>query len=70
MPNRGFRFWSINSDNNTRSAKGQLWYKEVFFTDHTEVAITESRKVNKEAIPTYRELEDHYKEEFKAGEKS
>ena len=33
------RFWTINTENNTHSINGELWYKEVAFTDDTEEAI-------------------------------
>ncbi len=63
VPNRGFRFWSLNTANNTHSAKGELWYKEILFTDSEEEAIAESRKVNYDAIPSWRELYEHHLEE-------
>jgi hypothetical protein len=64
LPNRGFRFWSMNGKNNTHSAEGELWYKEVMFTDSTEEAIEASREVNKEAQPSQEELELYYKYEI------
>lgn len=30
-PSQGGRFFSLNSDNNTHSAEGELWYKEIAF---------------------------------------
>lgn len=56
LPDRGFRFWSTNSENNTHSAKGELWYKEIMFTDDTEEAIRESQKTNREVVATFSEL--------------
>lgn len=49
---KGQRFWSTNSDNNTHSNKGELWYKEILFTDSTEEAIErcEFRKLNNKPI--------------------
>lgn len=35
----GGRFWTTNTSNNTHSAKGELWYKEIAFTDDTKEAI-------------------------------
>jgi hypothetical protein len=43
---KGWRFWTSNSDDsyqNTHSENGELWYKEVAFTDSTEEAIYISR---------------------------
>jgi len=37
--NKGQRFWTTNTDNNTHSYKGELWYKEIMFTDSTDEAI-------------------------------
>jgi|LakMenE01Jun11ns_1017448.scaffolds.fasta_scaffold9176398_2 hypothetical protein len=64
LPNRGFRFWSMNGQNNTHSIDGELWYKEVMFTDSTEEAIEASKEVNKDAQPTQEELELYYKYEI------
>lgn len=64
LPNRGFRFWTTNTENNTHSAKGDLWYKEILFTNSTEEAIAMSRIANREAIPTHWELEKHWKKEI------
>jgi len=36
---KGVWFWTSNSGNNTRSATGELWYKEIAFTDSDEKAI-------------------------------
>jgi hypothetical protein len=62
LPNKGFRFWSTNSDNNTHSANGELWYKEIAFTDDTEEAIKLSRDTG--TIPTMGELEKYYRERY------
>jgi hypothetical protein len=37
---KGRRFWTINTDNNTHSENGELWYKEVLFTNSSEDAIS------------------------------
>lgn len=39
----GKRFWSINSYNNTHSQEGELWYKEIAFTNDEQEAIKLSR---------------------------
>lgn len=64
LPNRGFRFWTTNTENNTHSHKGELWYKEILFTDNTDEAIAMSRIANQEAIPTHWELEKYWKSEI------
>jgi hypothetical protein len=61
LPDRGFRFWTVNTDNNTHSYKGELWYKEILFTDNTEEAIRVSQETNHEAVPKMWELEGYYK---------
>jgi len=33
------RFWTFNKKNNTHSINGELWYKEIAFTDSSEEAI-------------------------------
>lgn len=60
LPNRGFRFWSLNTDNNTKLFDGTVAYKVVMITDNTEEAISKSQKVNREAIATTRELTEYY----------
>jgi hypothetical protein len=60
MPNRGFRFWSINSGEvNTE------WYKVIGYTDDTEEAIKISRECNYSILPTIQELEDYWRDEIK-----
>ena len=59
MPHRGLRFWTRNSDNNTHSFNGELWYKEILFTDDRFEAIKESAKCGK--LPDFNELEEYYK---------
>jgi hypothetical protein len=58
LPDRGFRFWGHNTEDNTHSAWGDLWYKEVFFTDSEEEAIAECRKLGD--VACMRELEEYY----------
>jgi hypothetical protein len=64
LPNRGCRFWTMNTTNNTRSLSGELWYEEICFTDDSEEAIRYSRIVNKDTIPTSKELEEYWKEQI------
>lgn len=61
LPDRGFRFWTNNSDNNTNSAMGELWYKEVLFTDSDEEAISASRQTNTDVVATFNELMEHHR---------
>lgn len=65
LPNRGFRFWTINTGDNTHSHKGELWYKEVLFTDNSDEAIAMSRIANTSITPTHSELEEYWREEIK-----
>jgi hypothetical protein len=58
LPDRGLRFWSTNSDNNTHSIWGDLWYKEILLTDSEEEAIAASQKMGE--LPTMHELEEYY----------
>jgi hypothetical protein len=62
LPDRGFRFWSFNSEDNTHSAWGDLWYKEILFTDSEEEAIAASQKLGE--IATMHELEEYYRNKF------
>jgi hypothetical protein len=59
LPDRGLRFWSHNTENNTHSMWGDLWYKEILFTDSEEEAIAASRIIG-EGLPTMHELEEYY----------
>jgi hypothetical protein len=62
LPDRGLRFWSTNSDNNTHGHTGELWYKEILFTNSEEEAIDVSRHHSE--LPTHQELEDFYKKRY------
>ena len=60
LPNRGFRFWSLNS--------GEInseWYSIVGYTDSDEEAIKLSREANYSIIPSIQELEDYWRDEIK-----
>ena len=63
LPDRGLRFWSHNTDNNTHGYNGELWYKEVLFTDSEDEAMEASRICNN--LPTHHELEEYWKEKIK-----
>lgn len=71
LPDRGFRFFSTNChwkestsgiDNNTHGYNGELWYKEIAFTDTIEEAQS-MLSPNSKAIATYGELKEYYKGE-------
>ena len=36
---KGLRFWTRNTTNNTHSREGELWYKELAFTNSTKEAV-------------------------------
>ena len=62
LPDRGLRFWSHNTENNTHGYNGELWYKEVLFTDSEDEAIAVSRISNN--LPTYNELSEYWRIEI------
>jgi hypothetical protein len=66
MPDRGFRFWTSNTKNNTHLFSGELAYKEILFTDDTNEAIKTSQEANREAIPTMREIEEYLKQKHRS----
>ena len=61
LPDRGFKFWTTNTENNTHGQNGELWYKEVLFTDSETEAITESQNTNMSADAGVQELNEYYK---------
>ena len=61
LPDRGFKFWTTNTENNTHGQNGELWYKEVLFTDSETEAITESQNTNMSAVAGVQELNEYYK---------
>lgn len=64
LPDRGFRFWTTNTDDNTHGYNGELWYKEVIFTDSKGEAIEHATKTEDNVAST-RELKQYYQEKFK-----
>lgn len=48
LPDKGLRFWTSNTENNTHGYNGELWYKEVAFTDDTDEAI----RISCKGVPT------------------
>lgn len=58
MPDKGIRFWTTNSENNTHSFNGELWYKEVLFTDSVEEAKIDCFLNSK--YPTIGEIFEHF----------
>jgi hypothetical protein len=61
LPDRGFRFWTNNTKNNTHLFDGTLAYKEILFTDDENVAIHASQQINTENIATFSELIEWHK---------
>ena len=59
LPDRELRFWTMNTVDNIHSAYGDIWYKEVLFTDDEDIAKTECREGKPNA--TYNELYQYYK---------
>jgi hypothetical protein len=62
LPDRGKRFWTSASENNTHGHTGELWYKEILFTNDEEEAIRVSQEYNEAAYPTDAEMEEHIAE--------
>lgn len=58
LPDKGFRFWSQNSDDCSKLYNGTIAYKPVFWTDNTDIAIHESRRTG--ILATSYELEKYY----------
>ena len=59
LPDKGLRFWTTNSDNNTHGYNGELWYKEILFTDKEKKAIEESKIIGE--LPSNEEIKSYYK---------
>jgi hypothetical protein len=74
LPDRGFRFITTNSNwsgrtepfhrNNTHGHNGELWYKEIAFTDTIEEAQS-MLSPSSDKIASYKELYDYYVEKRK-----
>ena len=64
LPDRGLRFCSTPSDNNTHGFNGELWYKEVGFTDTHEEALQLIRQ-GPGPTATMQELDEHYSKEYR-----
>ena len=60
LPDRGFRFWTMNHEDNTHLLDGTLAYKEITFTDDENTAILEARAVNPLTVPSLHDLEEYY----------
>ena len=73
MPDRGKRFittnchWSGRHDNNTHSAKGELWYKEIAFCDTAEEAQKYLHSPDQD-YPSMKEVEEYVKEQYRERE--
>lgn len=59
LPDMGLRFWSFNTGNNAHSAWGDLWYKEILFTNSEDEAI-EACQIHGD-LPFSSELDEYYK---------
>lgn len=59
LPDRGFRFFTANTEDNTHGRNGELWYKEVLFTDSTKEAQEACRSLGE--VPSMHELEEYYR---------
>lgn len=62
LPDKGLRFWTSNTDNNTKIYDGTTAYKEILFTSNTDEAINACRNCSPTA--TFKELEEYWKEYF------
>jgi len=62
LPDRGLRFWSHNRKDNTHGWNGELWYKEILFTDSEEDTMECARHHSQTA--SYSELEEYWKEKI------
>lgn len=62
MPDQGKRFWSTNTENNTHSLEGELWYKEIIFTDDKDEAIHHSSLYGN--LPTHRMFDEYLQEKY------
>jgi len=64
LPDRGFRFYTMNSGNNAHSALGELWYSPVFYTDSIELASMYASQASSSKVASMRELEIYFKEKL------
>jgi hypothetical protein len=63
LPDRGFRFWTTNTDNNTKIYTGEIVYTPIFYTSNDEDAIHYSKGYTASKIASIRELEKYHKEQ-------
>lgn len=59
LPDKGLRFWTTNTENNTHGMNGELWYKEILFTDSEEEAIECAKKFSN--LASLDELDEYYR---------
>ena len=64
LPDRGFRFFTTNTDNNVLGHNGDLWYKEVGFTDSIDEAQKIISQADSKLFATMRELGEYWKKEY------
>lgn len=65
LPDRGFRFWTRNSEDNTKLYTGEIVYQPILYTDNNDEAISCSQKSNSKKIPSFRELMEYQEEKIK-----
>ena len=64
MPDRGRRFWSMNTDNNTNGTKEEPWYKVILLTDSTEEAIEACQWKNLDNLPSMSEIYAYWEDQI------
>jgi hypothetical protein len=65
LPDRGFRFWSQNTDNNTKLYTGEIVYSPILYTDDNDEAIQFSRYTNSKEVASFSEMMKYYKNLYK-----
>lgn len=60
MPDRGMRFVTTNTKDNTHLHDGTLAYKEVLFTDSMKEAQEACSSLNWGVLPSLHEMEEFY----------
>jgi hypothetical protein len=65
LPDRGFRFWTKNSNDNTKIYTGEIAYQPIFYTNINEEAISWSRQSNSNKIPSFGEMMEYLEEKNK-----
>jgi hypothetical protein len=63
LPDRGMRFWTMNTKNNVTISGGKIAYKEVHFTSDVYDAIDHCSP-NSKNLPSFSELFNYYKKRY------